>query len=291
MTDKNLRIGYFGIPGSFTYGAAIKYFGSGVDLEGAKTFKEVFLLVKEGVADYGVVPIENTLAGSVYENYDLLDKYDLSIVGETSCRIEHSLLASGVHRSKHVDIKTIKTVYSHPKALEQCSVFFEKHPWIEKISHSDTATAAKFVAEQQDNSMAAIASRQNAQIYGLEVLEGGIQDNVYNYTRFLVIAPNDPALVEGANKCSLIVRLRHSAGSLSQALNFLTHKGCNLTKIESRPIPNKPFEYMFYLDFLFDVAITDVVTVLDEFQEHVSDLKVLGLYQDERAQNDQETFK
>lgn len=285
MNDSTDAIAYFGIPGSFTHGAACKYFGDTHNLMGGPTFRDVFVMVKQGEASYGIVPIENTLAGSVYENYDLLSEYGLSVVGEVSRKVEQSLLVVPLASGEKPKLTGITSVYSHPKALEQCSVFLDKHPQMHKYAHADTATAAKYVGQQMSPQLAAIANVEAGEKYGLVPLKTNIQNNSYNYTRFLVLA-KQPAQQKTDNKCSLMVLMPHTSGSLSKALTFLTDNGFNLTKIESRPIIDKPFEYIFYLDFVFDPQEHDVIQVLKEFEPYVSDVRCLGIYQAERKEPD-----
>src|SRR3990167_7647420 len=151
------KIAYLGIPGSFSHTAAIKYFPTNSSFIGTETFRDIFDMIEVGKAKYGAIPIENSLAGSVYENYDLLDNYKLYIVGEHYIKIEHYLLVPGRNNKTRVDLKQIKKVYSHQKALEQCGSFFKAHPWIDKITYSDTANAARFVSHKSDPAIAAIA--------------------------------------------------------------------------------------------------------------------------------------
>jgi prephenate dehydratase len=230
--------------------------------------------VTAGRADYGVLPIENALAGSVHENYDLLGSHDLAIAGEYYLEIEHCLLVKP-GRGKG-GLAGIKKVYSHPKALEQCTEFFRQHPDIEASSYSDTATAARLVAESDDDTCAAIAGEQAAQLYGLEVAQRRIADSEHNITRFLV-ATSTHRKVTDANKCSLIMRLPHREGSLYRALGVLAQHHCNISKIESRPIHGEPFEYMFYIDFEYGAG-TQVDEVLADLGHVADEVKVLGIY-------------
>jgi len=263
---------YLGIPGSFSYAAAQKAFGAKGSLQGLPSFKEIFAAVQAGKADYGVVPVENSLAGSIYENYNLLDATQLHVSGEQYIGVEHYLLGAGAILSKK-----LTKVYSHPKALEQCQKFFAAHPWVQPCPYTDTAAAARFVSEQKDPSIAAIASKQAAGLYGLEILAKNIEDNPRNFTRFLVITKQDSTAPD-ADKCSVILRLPHIPGSLHRTLGVLADSQCNLTKIESRPLVGKAFEYVFYLDFCFDTATHTITDILAQLKQVDPGLKVLGLY-------------
>ncbi|GBD34491.1 P-protein [bacterium HR35] len=275
------KIVYQGIPGSFSYLAGIKFFGNKNKFIGTETFKEIFELIDKNKADFGIIPIENSIAGSIYENYDLLNKYPIKVVGEIYLRIIHNLLAIKLKNiSKRKRLKLIKKVYSHPKALEQCNKFFEKHPWIEKVSFSDTAGAAKFVSEQKNPSLGAIASELAAKIYNLDIILRHIEDDKNNYTRFLVITRNNRNMrLNNPDKCSLIFKLPHRPGSLYRALQPFAENKINLTKIESRPIIGKPFEYIFYLDFDFvGKKLNEILKVIKEFKKVAEEVKILGFY-------------
>lgn len=267
------RIVHQGLEGSFSHKIARKLFGSGQIYVGAKSFQAIFEDVVDSRADLGVIPIENSLAGSLYENYDNLCRFPLKIIGEEYLRVEHCLLGLKVGES----LEQIKRVYSHPKALEQCGRFFKEHSWLEKHISTDTATAALHVAEWQDPTCAAIASSEASKIYGLKVLKNHIEDNSLNYTRFVVIARSQ-AEEKDFNKCSLVMTLRHEQGALMQVLQKLNGFGVNVTKIESRPITHHPFEYLFYLDFTRSGLIDILEAVCNELQKVAIFIKILGCY-------------
>jgi prephenate dehydratase len=252
---------YQGIKGSFSYLTAVKRWGEGNHFLGMNTFREVFEAVAEDLADAAVIPIENSLAGSIYENYDGLIQHNLSIGGEAHTKIEHCLLGLG-------DVENLKKVFSHPKALEQCTVFLRAHPQIKSVVHADTAGSAADVAAWGDPTIASIASLECAELYGLKVLRAQIEDEPNNYTRFLFVEKGSPQ-IEKANKCSLSFTLEHTPGKLAGVLQHLSQHGMNLMKIESRPIKTKPFEYVFYVD----VEFTDLPNL-----EIFSTYKVLGFY-------------
>lgn len=269
-----MKIAYLGIPGSFSFVATTNYFGTAHEYQGTNRFKDIFELVNEDKVDAGIIPVENSLAGSIYENYDLLNQYNLiTVVGEYYLRIEHSLLALPGSSAS-----SITEIYSHPKALEQCSLFFERNKSIKQIAATDTAAAAKSVAEVKDTTKGAIANQLAAELYGLTILEKNIEDDTHNYTRFLVIM-KQAAAPQDANKCSVVYTLPHTPGSLCKTLQFLADHNLNLTKIESRPIIGKPFEYTFYVDFEFShEALSHLDAIMSDFRKATRTLKVLGFY-------------
>ncbi len=259
-------IAYQGVEGAFSHMTALKAFGEGHNYLGLPTFKAVFEHIETGAADYAVIPIENSLIGSICENYDLLNAFDMQIIGEHYTKIEQCLL--GVQK----DLKGIKKVLSHPKALDQCRNFFERHPWMEAVVFIDTAAAAQEIASLGDPSLAAIASASAQRLYGLEMIEKGIEDDPRNYTRFVTLAKKaEPG--ELADKCSLLLQLNHVPGALAEILNPFAEAGINLTRLESRPLKGSPFEYLFYLDFEFRGI--EIEKVLEKLKKH----KLLGLYQ------------
>ncbi len=266
-----MKIGYFGIPGSFTHTVATREFPD-AELVGALSFRSTFENLANDSVDEIVVPIENTLAGSIYENYDLLDKYDFAIRREMYLKIGHMLLGVSAN------ISSISEVHSHQKALEQCSDFLHANPHIKPVIASDTASAARLVAEKNDPSVAAIASKENAAIYGLTIVRSNIENDDGNYTRFLGIAKNEAESTRGYNKSSLIVTLPHVQGSLFRIFELFNETSCNVTKIESRPLHSKPFEYTFYLDFTFDKSL-DIDMLLAKLATQTLSLKQVGTYE------------
>lgn len=276
---KNQQIAYLGIPGSYSHLAVLQHFGKDAQYIGAKNFREIFSFVEKGEADFGIIPVENSLAGSVYDNYDLLSQHDVSVVGEHFLKINLQLLGVESAMPPDVRIEHLTKVVSHYKALEQCEGFFAKHAWIKKEPYTDTANAAKFVADQKDPLMAAIASSETAEIYGLKTIKANIHDNPHNYTRFLIIGKKQNEIA-GMNKCSIIFTVLHEPGSLVKALKILSDNAINLIKIESRPIHGKPFEYLFYVDFGWSKEKEkDVDSILEQFRNNTQTLKVLGFYE------------
>lgn len=267
------KILYQGIPGSNSYSVAARIFGKDANLEGGvEKFKKICGEFLNGDFDYLILPIENSLAGSVYENYDNLFNHPLYVIGEYSLRIEHSLL------TRATDIRKIKRVYSHPKALEQCEIFFEQYSHLEEVAVNDTAGSAKLVAESSDVTTAAIASPQAGVMYELPPLLTNIEDDHRNFTRFFIIAKQEARNVT-ADKASVVFSTSHKPGSLFQALKTFADHRLNLTKIESRPLPSNPFEYFFYVDFEFDPRHRDVAEAsLEDLRSSSHFVKVLGLY-------------
>jgi prephenate dehydratase len=264
---------YQGTQGSFSELAARSTLGNEIICIGKETFAAVFESLKNQEADTAVIPIENTLIGSIWENYDLLYSSSAQIVGEKTLRIEHCLL--GLAGSS---CEKLKKVYSHPKALDQCRDFFKAHAWIEPVVHFDTAGAAEEITKRNNPSEGAIASIKTATLYGLDVLKKGIEDNPHNFTRFLLLEEKVcPNSLEG-NKCSFVFALKHKPGALAAVLNRCAEAKVNLTKMESRPMRGKPFEYLFHIDLEYD---RDVDQLIECLQRETEMFRVLGCYKKE----------
>lgn len=255
--------------GSFSHVAALKALGDETRVLQCRTFREAFEAVTRGDAPYGVVPIENSLVGSIYENYDLLADYRLPIVGETEVRVSLSLLARPGTR-----LQAVRRVHSHPVALNQCRRFLASLTDVEPVASYDTAGSVWEVMERGSVRDAAIGSPFAAKLYGALVLAEGIEDDPQNFTRFLVVAQG-PVTPRGAHKTSLMLTLRHEPGSLWRALEPLAKRGLNLTKIESRPIRGRPWEYVFYLDVC---GSEDASKAVSELGEVAAEVRVLGCY-------------
>lgn len=261
---------HHGIPGSFGYSAATKVFAKNNIFINAENFEDVFEAVRKNKADFGIIPIENSLAGSIYENYDFLHKYNLNIAAEHNLKIEHHLVGLLEQKLTHI--------FSHQKAIEQCRKFLKKLPHITSVIHSSTAAAAKCVSEKNDIHFAAIASTDAAKLYNLSVLKKNIEDNPHNFTRFLVISNHQKSL-KNADKCSITLVLKHQPGSLHNALKIFAENNLNLTKIESRPIHGKPFEYIFYIDLEFNSKnLPEIRHILNTLKKQSEKLKILGFY-------------
>jgi len=276
-TPHAVTVAYQGTDGSYSKMAAEKHFGPrGVALTttGHDSFADILQAVRRGEADYAMLPIENTTAGSINEAYDLLAHTDLHVVGEEVLRVRHCLVAlPGTRRD------AIRRVYSHPQGLAQCADFIRGLGDCTAEAFTDTAMAVIKVRDDDDGSQAAIASEQAAELYGLDIVERDIADQKHNYTRFMVIS-REPIAYDArlACKTSLIFATAHREGALLQCLNVLAQRGLNLTKLESRPRAGSPWEYLFYVDFEGNRAVAVVQQALDELSEHTKFLKVLGSY-------------
>ncbi len=274
---ESLTVAYQGVEGAYSHIAAFKHFGPrGIRLSflPSESFASMLQAVKAGEADYGVLPIENTTAGSINEAYDLLANTDLTVVGEEVLLVEHCLVAL-----EPIGVEHIRRIYSHPQALAQCSSYLSRLHRCTVESFPDTALAVKKIQAEKDISQAAIASQEAAELYGLQVIERGIANQKDNYTRFVIVAEK-AARYDTRIPCktSLIFATRHEKGALLQCLNVLSGHGLNLTKLESRPRPNVPWEYLFYLDFEGNLQDERVKNALEELTGHTGYLKVLGCY-------------
>ncbi len=266
-------VAFQGERGAFSEQAALKFLGRKIALLPTPTFEDVLKLVVRKKADSGILPIENSLQGSVLENYDLLQEYNLSIVGEVKLRIVHHLMAN-----RGVSLKQIRYVYSHPQALAQCGSFLKRLPDAEVVPSYDTAGAAKFVKEKALTDAAAIASKQAAKVYGLKILARGIENNHENYTRFLMLA-RAPVRPKKPAKTSIVFTVKNIPGSLHIALSSFARRKINLEKIESRPIAGLPWEYRFYLDFDGSMEEVRCSEAIKSLKKVAATVKVLGSYE------------
>lgn len=282
-TSKMKRIAIQGDIGSFHDIAAHQYFGNQqIQLICCSTFEQVFENIRRDPTAIGMLAIENTIAGSLLHNYELLRDSETTIVGEHKLRITHSLCCL-----PDDDWNTINEVHSHPVALMQCRGFLANHPDMKAVEAHDTAGAAKYIAQHQCRGWAAICNNAAAKIYGMKVLQEGIEDNKHNFTRFLVTSHVNKAdflrPIDRVNKASLVFALPHEEGSLSQVLSILSFYKMNLTKIQSLPIIGHEWEYMFYVDVTFD-NLTRYRQSIDAIMPLTRELKVLGEYQDDGKQ-------
>jgi len=267
-----ISISYQGEPGAFSEQAARSFFGAKAKLTPREHFKDVFRSVSQGRTRFGVIPIENSVFGSVHENYDLLLRHRLSIVGEVTVRIRHQLLVlPGVKR------RDLRFVFSHPQALGQCEEFLRAMKGVKAMAYYDTAGAAKMIREEGRRNAAAIASTQAARAYKLRVLNRDIEQNRQNFTRFLVLARAAQPPLRRA-KTSLVFSLRSTPGSLFKALGVFALRDINLLKIESRPLAGKPWEYLFYLDVLGSIRDKKIIEALNHLKEVSTFKRVLGSY-------------
>jgi len=275
--QQEIRVAYQGTEGAYGHHAACQHFGVSsrpVTLKPYPTFRKMLEAVLDGHADRGVLPIENTTAGSVYEAYDLLLRLNLSIVGEEIVDVRHCLLAVA-----DAPLESIRAIHSHPQALAQCSEFLSSLSGCEEVPAANTALAAQQVSELGDRTHAAIASEEAAAHFGLRVLRRDIADQPVNYTRFVIVAASpvecDPRI---AAKVSVVLATRHEHGALVRCLNVLADEGLNLTKLESRPRPGVPWEYVFYLDIDGHVSEPRMQAALTKLAERTLFLKILGCY-------------
>jgi prephenate dehydratase len=265
-----MRVAFQGERGAYSEAAALAYFGE-VESVPSRTLVEVFDRVERGEAERGMVPVENSQAGSINETYDLLARRALHIVGEHNQRIEHCLLAP-----EGETLETIRTVLSHPQALAQCEAYLLRHGW-ETVPTYDTAGSAKIVATERRPGVAAIAGRHAAAIYGLQVLAEAIETSPVNYTRFLALA-RSPAPFSDRAKTSIVFTTANVPGALYRALGAFATRGINLTKLESRPRRDRPWEYMFYVDFEMHQDTAQGRAALAELAGVTAFLRVLGSY-------------
>ena len=261
-----------GVKGAYSGIATDKIFEIS-DITYFKTFDAVFNAVDKGLCEYGVLPIENSTAGSVSAVYDLMKKYSFYIVKSVRLRINHALLAK-----KGAKLQNIKTVYSHGQALSQCAQYL-KNLGVKTVEVENTAVAAKIVAESDDDTIAALASEECSSLNGLTILEKGVQDASDNFTRFICIS-KDFKIFQGADKISVMTSLSNKPGSLNEMLTRFSMLGLNLTKLESRPIPNSPFEFMFYFDFDADVSEDRVLDLIAELDNNSDKFVFLGSYKE-----------
>jgi len=267
------KVAYLGIQGAYSEQATRKHFGDDVEDISAASTKEIFEAVESAAADYGVLPIENSLAGTVAQSYELLTAHNLQIIGEIIIPIQHALLAP-----PGTKLEDIKKVRSHPQGLAQCATFIEEHGF-ERENWYNTAGSAKDLAAQPVPGVAAIASEVNAELYGLDILATNIQDEDHNYTRFLALAPEGTEMPRAEqNKTSLLFRAAHEPGSLVMCLLCFATRGINLTKIESRPTRENPWEYMFYTDFEGHIEDEAVQGALRSLGKLATEIRVLGSY-------------
>ncbi|NOY99011.1 MAG: prephenate dehydratase [Chloroflexi bacterium] len=267
-----MRVAFQGEAGAYSEEAIYGHFGA-VETLPCETFDDVFAAVAAGDADSGLIPIENSLAGSIHQNYDLLLQNQLWITGEYFLRVRHCLIAlPGVKRSE------IRRVISHPQALGQCAGYLRSMEGVKAEAAYDTAGSAKLLKASGERTCAVIASRRAAEIYGMDVLDDGIEDNSENYTRFLAIAVK-PVTPQADAKTSIVFVLNNQPGALFKALSVFALREIDLTKIESRPLAGKPWEYLFYIDLLGSAENDTVVRrALDHLNEYATMLRVLGSY-------------
>jgi prephenate dehydratase len=272
----NIRVAFQGEPGAFSEAAAVQLLGDQITTVPRSTFDATFRAIADDAADALLVPVENTLAGSVVRVYDLLLESPLEICGETILPIEHHLMACPGAR-----FEDLRAVASHPMALAQCEHFFEAHPTLKRVPAEDTAGSVREMMDRGDKAKAAIAGRRATAHYGAIILRENVEDNAENFTRFVLLLPPEQAAKfragKHAKKMSLAMRLAHRPGALLASLEPFAKHGISLLKIESRPIHGKPFEYQFYIDVEAEHH-DQLEKALHEVRAATSQLRVLGLY-------------
>jgi prephenate dehydratase len=269
---KNARVAFQGERGAFSEEAAVKLLGEEIALVPRPTFEAAFSAINDGLADYILAPIDNSLAGSVHRSFDLLVDSKLNILAEVVIPIAHNLIAA-----PGAKFEELAVVESHPVALAQCEQFFSANPRLRRVVTEDTAGSVRAVVRSGDRTRAAIAGRRAAEIYGGAILREHLEDNSENYTRFLLLSPSSDA-AENADKLSLVFQLDHRPGALYHALEPFARRTVNLMKIESRPVHGSPWQYRFYLDLQASRRDPEVAAALGELESLVVDLRILGSY-------------
>ena len=271
---ENLVVGYQGVPGSFGNEAMLKYFKNIKEVKSYEKFEDVFKAVEDGEIEYGILPVENSSTGGIGTVEDLLKEYNLYIVGEECIRISQNLV--GI---KGATVDDIKEVYSHPQGFEQSTKFFDKHKDYNLIPYSNTAISAKLVSDLKDKSKAAIASERAAKLYDLKIIKKDVNDLKNNYTRFIVIG-RDLECDETCDKVSILFSIEDTSGGLYTVIRDIKEFGLNMSKIESRPNRNNPWNYIFFVDFdgnLFDENIKKAINTIARSSKY---FKLLGCYRD-----------
>lgn len=270
--EKVIKVGYQGVPGSFSEQALTEYFPSDIQEINYPDFEDVLVSLEKDYIDFGVLPIENSSTGGISETYQLIRNHNCSIVGERCIKVEHHLL--GIKGS---ELDEINQVYSHPQAYQQSSHFFKKHSHILFCPYKNTAESAKYIGELNQKNIGAIASRKAAGIYDLEILAENINFNYKNYTRFAILGKTNK-VTDLCNKISIVITVPHTPGSLYRAMRHFEENNINLTKIESRPLIDKPWQYFFYLDLEGNLNDPVLQTALDKVNKASSYFKIFGNY-------------
>ena len=266
------RVAFQGELGAFSQRAALQILGPSITPLPCASFEDVFEAVARGKAATAVIPIENSLAGSIHQNFDLLARHSLQAIGETYVRIEHHVIG---HRD--TKLTQIRKIYSHPVALAQCQKFLRKLAKVEKVSFYDTAGSVKMIRERELKDAAGIASADAARIYGMKILARNVEDSRENFTRFLALSRRGRH-ARGGEKTTVVFSLKNEPGALFKALSVFALRNIDLSKIESRPIHGKPWEYLFTIDLLSDIRSRQCSNALRHLQEMTLYLQVLGCY-------------
>jgi chorismate mutase/prephenate dehydratase len=272
LEKENARVVYQGVEGAYSQQAMFEYFGEHVKHFHVERWRDAMEAIAEGMADYAVLPIENSTAGIVNDNYDLLQEFDNYIVGEQILSIRHALLGT-----QDAELSDIRTVYSHPQGLMQCAKFLDENRRWQQISLPNTAVAAQKVANEKDKSQAAIASVLAGKQHGLKVLREGVNDSGQNSTRFLIVT-NQRIFCRDAKKVSICFEVSHESGCLYNVLSHFIYNNLNMCRIESRPIADRNWEYHFFVDFEGNLNDSAVKNALRGIREEALNMKILGNY-------------
>ncbi|MDP0494255.1 MAG: prephenate dehydratase [Fusobacterium sp. JB021] len=268
-----IYVGYQGVEGAYSHLAIEEYFkDENIEEFNYSIFEDVLEAVSKGEIEYGILPIENSSTGGITEVYDLIRQYNCFIIGEKIIKVDHNLLAY-----PGTKLEDIREVYSHPQGFAQCRGFFKEHPKMKQIPYYNTARGAKLVSEEKKNYMGAVAGKQAAKRYNLEILASNINANKNNYTRFFIISKK-MIKNEKANKITMVVTLKHEPGSLYKLLGCFSNYNMNMENIESRPIAEEPWQYFFHIDVTGNLEEENVREALEKMKEFVSEYKVLGNY-------------
>ncbi len=270
--DSSKTAAFIGEYGAYSHKASLGYFGDEIKPVPVQSFKDIFNAVQSGASQYGVIPLENSLSGSIHENYDLLQEYDLKIIGEITIRVKHALIAH-----ENADKKNIKKILAPPPAFSQCKNYLDQYPDMQIVPVTATSSAVRHVKESGDINAAAIGSTMAAKIFNMKILEESIEDNPRNYTRFAIIS-REFKDIEKADKTSLVFTTGHKPGSLFEVMKIFSEHQINLVKLESRPMPGKPWEYMFYADIEADLEKESLKPVMEELKDKSATLKIIGRY-------------
>lgn len=267
-----MKVAFQGEYGAYSEAAIFDYFVGDITTVPCETFDEVFEQVTRGDCERGFIPIENSVAGSIHRNYDLLLQNSLEVVGEHFLRVSHCLIAQ-----PGITLQEIRKIISHPQALAQCELYLRSLEGVQAEPAYDTAGSVKLLRERGDRTIAAIASRRAAEIYGMQILAENIEDYPTNITRFLVIS-RQPAVPSEDGKTSIVFSLDNQPGALYRAMSVFALRDIDLTKIESLPLVGKPWEYFFYIDFVGALSDAKVQRALANLDEYATFLRVLGSY-------------